>query len=184
MTIIFVPVILGTQLFRGIEHTSFVHGLEVSTNSVWSLYAFLLTACIAISYGFIQAAGNLSFGKLKNGAVKKPDLFTHAIIPLAFAFEFVYQLNPLLTRLGSFFPVLGRQFGINLDFLNISASAGIVKFWQIVFLLGGMALSYLFLHILIRKHQEKTSGSLILTPIKWLSILFLGSIYIWIFMAS
>jgi NAD-dependent dihydropyrimidine dehydrogenase PreA subunit len=184
VTTIFVPVILGTQLFRGIEHTSFVQTLEANTHSTWLLYGLLLLLCIAISYGFIQAAGNVSFAKLKNKTVKKGELFTHAIIPLAFAFEFVYQLKPLLTRLGTFFPVLGRQFGINLDFLNVAASPGIVRFWQVAFLLGGMALSYLFLQILRRRHQEEKAGSLLFNSLKWLPVMLWGVIYIGIFMTG
>jgi hypothetical protein len=119
-----------------------------------------------------------SFTKLKNGTVKKAELFTHAIIPLAFAFEFVYQLKPLLTRLGTFFPVLGRQFGINFDFLNVTASPGVVRFWQVAFLLGGMALSYLFLQILRRGHQEEKAGSLFFSSLKWLPIMLWGALYI------
>jgi len=184
VTTIFVPVILGTQLFRGIEHSSFVHSLEVNTHSIWLLYALLLIVCIGISFGFMQAAGNMSFGPLKNGGVKKADLFSHVIIPLAFAFEFVYQLKPLLTRLGSFFPVLGRQIGINLEFLNVTTTPGIVKFWQVTSLLAGMALSGLFLHILLRKHEEKKENNVIAGLfLKWLPILFLGAVYIWIFLS-
>jgi len=184
VTTIFVPVILGTQLFRGIEHTSFVQTLEANTHSTWLLYGLLLLLCIAISYGFIQAAGNVSFAKLKNKTVKKGELFTHAIIPLAFAFEFVYQLKPLLTRLGTFFPVLGRQFGINLDFLSVTASPGIVRFWQVAFLLGGMALSYLFLQILRRRHQEEKAGGLLFNSLKWLPVMLWGIIYLGIFMTG
>jgi transcriptional regulator with AAA-type ATPase domain/polyferredoxin len=183
VTTIFVPVILGTQLFRGIEHSSFVQTLEANTHSTWLLYALILIACIGASLGFMQAAGNISFGTMKNGGVKKAELFSHVIIPLAFAFEFVYQLKPLLTRLGSFFPVLGRQIGINLEFLKITASPGIVKFWQVSRLLAGMALSILFLQILVRKHQEKKGSSAITGFLKWLPILFLGLIYIWIFLS-
>jgi DNA-binding NtrC family response regulator len=175
-------VILGTQLFRGIDHTSFVQTMEVSTHSTWLLYALLLVVCTGISYGFIQAAGNVSFGQLNNRSVKKAELYTHAIIPLAFAFEFAYQLKPLLTRLGSFFPVLGRQFGVNLDFLTITASPGVVTFWQVAFLLGGMALSSLFLQILIRKHQAEKTSSKLFSSLKWLPIMVWGAIYIGIFL--
>ena len=184
VTTIFVPVILGTQLFRGIEHSTFVQTLEVNTHSTWFLYALILILCIGISFGFMQAAGNISFGPLKNGGVKKAELFSHVIIPLAFAFEFVYQLKPLLTRLGSFLPVLGRQIGINLDFLNVAASPGIVKFWQAAGLLAGMALSALFLQILARKHQKTTGNNVIANLLKYLPILFLGSVYIWIFLSA
>jgi polyferredoxin len=184
VTTIFVPVILGTQFFRGIEHTSFVYSLEVSTHSTWLLYAVLLIACIGVSYAFIQAAGNVSFGPLKNGGVKKGDLFTHAFIPLAFAFEFVYQLKPLLTRLGAFFPVLGRQIGINLEWLSITASLGIVKFWQVVGLLAGMVLSGLFLQILARKHQKVKEKNVVAGFLKYLPILFLSTLYICIFLSA
>jgi hypothetical protein len=141
-----------------------------------------LLLSITISFGFIQIAGNLTFNKLKSRTLKKAQLFTHAIIPLAFAFEFVYQLNPLLTRLGTFFPVLGRQFNINLDFFSAAASPGIVRFWQVAFLVGGMALSYLFLHILKKKHQEEKVGGLFSSSLQWLPIMFWGMIYIKIFL--
>jgi len=183
VTVIFVPVILGTQLFRGIEHSPIVQALETGIHSTWLLYALLLMTCIGIAFCFIQVAGSLSFEQLKNGAIKKWELFTHAIIPLAFAFEFVYQLKPLLTRLGSFFPVLGRQIGINLDWLSATASPGIVKFWQVAFLVGGMGLSYLFLNILRRKHQEEKINKLINNSLKWLPILSLGVVYIWFFLS-
>jgi transcriptional regulator with AAA-type ATPase domain/NAD-dependent dihydropyrimidine dehydrogenase PreA subunit len=182
VTIIFVPVILGTQLFRSIEHSKFVQALEANTHSTWLLYMLLLLVCITASYGFIQAAGRMSFDKLKNGALKKADLFTHAIIPLAFAFEFVYQLKPLLTRLGTFFPVLGRQFSINLDYLNIVASPGIVMFWQVAFLLAGIMLSFLFLQILRHRNQLKKPGSIFISSLRWAPLLFWGAIYIGIFM--
>lgn len=184
VTTIFVPVILGTQLFRGIENTAFVHALEVNTHSTWLIYALLLILSTGISYAFVQAAGKLSFDQLKNETVRRAGLFTHAIIPLAFAFELVYQLKPLLTRLGSFFPVLGRQLAINLDFLNATASPGIVKFWQVTFLLGGMALSYVFLQILIRKNREGETRGFLVSSLKSLPIMFLGTVYIWMFMTG
>jgi hypothetical protein len=181
VTTVFVPVILGTQLFRGIEHSSLVHTLEENLHSNWLLYGLLLIASIIICYGFIQVAGDMSFGQLKNNGVKKAELFIHAVIPLAFAFEFVYQLKPLLTRLGTFFPVLGRQIGIDLEWFSIAASPGIVKFWQVVFLVGGMILSYLFLQILMRKHQEENTRKFVLSGLKWLPVFSLAALYIWMF---
>ncbi|MDX1775858.1 MAG: hypothetical protein R3297_04700, partial [Desulfobulbales bacterium] len=181
VTAIFVPVILGTQLFRGLEHTALVHTLETGTNSVWLLYGFLLLISIGASYVFTRLAGSATFARLKNEEINKAELFTHGVIPLAFAFEFAYQLKPLLTRLGSFFPVLGRQTGFDLDFLDFTASSGIVIFWQMVFLLLGMAFSYLFLQILMRRHQEESKKNHVFTRLKWLPILSLAAVYIWFF---
>jgi hypothetical protein len=184
LTTVFVPVILGTQLFRGIEHSSFVHTLEVNTHSIWLLYGLILIAAIGISYGFIQAAGNISFGPLKNQNVKAAELFTHAIIPLSFAFELAYQLKRLLTRLGSFFPVLGRQIGVDFEWLSITASPGIVLFWQVVFILLGIAVSIGFLRILVIKQQIKPDNEAHNKRLRYLPILFLGSLYIWIFVVQ
>ena len=183
VTTIFVPVILGTQLFRGVEHSAFVQTMEYNTHSTWMFYALLLIICIGLSFGFMQVAGSMAFGPLTDRKIKKAELFSHVIIPLAFAFEFVYQLKPLLTRLGSFFPVLGRQVGINLEFLAISATPGIVKFWQVTGLLAGIALSCLFLQILSRKHVKKKGGRELAGLLQWLPVLFLGGIYIGIFLS-
>ena len=181
VTTIFVPVILGTQIFRGLEHTAFIHSLESTLHSRWLLYAALLLAVTALSFGFTRMSGALAFGELNNTAIKKGGLFTHAIIPLAFTFEFVYQLNPLITRLGEFFPTLGRQFGFDLEFLNFATGPGTAKPWQVIFILLGIAVSMGFLKILIRNHQAETGNGAHYRRLRYLPIVLLGSLYIWFF---
>jgi len=182
VTTVFVPVILGTQIFRGIEHSSFVHVMESNLHSTWGLYALLLLTAISVSFVYTQVSGAVAFGKLKNNPVKKGELYTHAIIPLAFAFEFVYQLNPLLTRLGDFFPTLGREFGFDLEFLNFSSGPGAAKPWQVLFILLGIAVSIGFLKILKKNHQVETVDGDQYKRLRYLPILFLGILYIWMFM--
>jgi DNA-binding NtrC family response regulator/polyferredoxin len=181
VTTIFVPVILGTQIFRGLEHTAFIHSLESTLHSKWLLYAALLLAVTALSFGFTRMSGALAFGELNNTAIKKGGLFTHAIIPLAFTFEFVYQLNPLITRLGEFFPTLGRQFGFDLEFLNFATGPGTAKPWQVFFILLGIAVSMGFLKILIRNHQAETGNGANYKRLRYLPIVLLGALYIWFF---
>jgi DNA-binding NtrC family response regulator/polyferredoxin len=181
VTTIFVPVILGTQIFRGLEHTALIHSLESALHSRWLLYAALLLAVTALSFGFTRMSGALAFGELNNNAIKKGGLFTHAIIPLAFTFEFVYQLNPLITRLGEFFPTLGRQFGFDLEFLNFTTGPGTAKPWQVIFILLGIAVSMGFLKILIRNHQAETGNGVNYKRLRYLPIVLLGALYIWFF---
>jgi DNA-binding NtrC family response regulator/ferredoxin len=181
VTTVFVPVILGTQIFRGLEHTVLVHNLESTLDSRWLLYAALLLAATAISFGFTRISGALAFGELNNSSIKKGDLFIHAIIPLAFTFEFVYQLYPFLTRLGGFFPTLGRQFGFDLEFLNFTISSGTAKVWQVLFILLGITVSMGFLKILIRNHQSEQGNGRHYKQLRYLPILFLGALYIWLF---
>jgi len=179
-----VPVILGTQIFRGIEYSAVVHTLESSLHSTWGLYAILLLAVTAISFLYISASGAVSFGELKNNGVQKGELFTHAVIPLAFTFEFAYQLNPLLTRLGDFFPTMGRQFGFDLEFLNFASGPGAAKPWQVLFILLGITVSMSFLKIIIKNHQvEKVDGGKY-KRLRYLPILLLGCIYIGMFVVQ
>ncbi|MEN8231775.1 MAG: sigma 54-interacting transcriptional regulator [Thermodesulfobacteriota bacterium] len=180
LTIIFVPVILGTQIFRGLLHTSFVHDLESGLQSRWAIYAIILLAATVISFAFLRISGVLAFGKLKNNVIIKGDLYIHAIIPLAFVYEFVYQLNPLLTRFGHFFPTLGRQFGLNLESWDFAYLPGSIKPWQILFVLLGMAVSVAFLKVLIKNHQDEREGP-VNKRFRNLPIILLGGIYIWMF---
>ena len=122
----------------------------------------------------------MAFGRLKNSTLKRGDLFIHAIIPLAFVFEFAYQLNPLLTRLGHFFPTLGRQFGFNLDYWDFAYLPVSIKPYQVLLILLGMAVSILFLKVLIKNHQNEGENSLN-KKLKNLPIIILATIYIWFF---
>ena len=180
LTTIFVPVILGTQIFRGLLHTSFVQDLESGLQSRWAIYAIMLLAATVISFAYLRSSGILAFGKLKNNAIIKGDLYIHAIIPLAFVYEFVYQLNPLLTRLGHFFPTLGRQFGFNLESWDFAYLPGSIKPWQVLFILLGMAVSVAFLKVITQKHQIERKEP-VNKLFRNLPIIFLGGIYIWMF---
>jgi polyferredoxin len=183
VTTIFVPVILGTQLFRGIEHVSFIQHFETSFLPMWAVYALLLLATTAASYAFTQISGTIAFGSLKNSYITKGSLFIHAITPLALAFEIVYQLNPLLTRFGHFLPTLGRQLGVNWEAWDFAYQPESIKPWQVLFILFGMAASTAFLKVLIKNHQDDRQ---VLSPklFRNLPILFWGGICIWIFIAK
>ena len=180
VTTIFVPVILGTQIFRGIEHLPFVQRLEVGFLPMWLIYAILLLASTAVSYIYTQISGTVAFTKLKNSDISKGSLFMHAIIPLAFTFEIGYQLNPLLTRFGHFFPTLGRQFGFNFKFMDFAYQVGSIKPWQVLLILLGIGISVIFLNILRKNHQQDGDGAYH-KRLRNLPILIWGIIYTWMF---
>jgi len=181
LTTIFVPVIMGTQVIRSIEHTSIIQKLESGHQPMWSIYAILLVAATVVSFAFIRISGDMAFGRLKNSTIIRGDLFIHALIPLAFVFEIGYQLNPLLTRFGHFFPTMGRQFGFNWEFLGFVYQPGSIKPWQVLLILIGMAVSMAFLKVMIKNHQEEEGGRLLYRPLRYLPIMALGCIYIWMF---
>ncbi len=180
VTSVFVPVILGTQIFRGIEHLPLIQRLEAGFLPMWALSAILILAATALSFAYTQISGAISFGSLKNSGISKGSLFIHAIIPLAFAFEIAYQFKGLLTRFGHFIPTLGRQLGLNWEFLDFAYQAGSIKPWQILLILLGMAVSRFFLKALVKNHQVERKDAAT-KRFRNLPLIFLGTIYIWMF---
>jgi transcriptional regulator with AAA-type ATPase domain/polyferredoxin len=182
VTSIFVPVILGTQIFRGLEHTALGHVLESLMHSTWAAFALLLVAATAVSFLYVWAAGAISFGQLKDSTIKKGDLFINCIIPLLFCFEFGYQLKPLLERLGHFLPILGRQFGFELEFLDFASGPGAAKPWQVLLILMGIIFSISFLKVLLKNHQERPVEGSPFKRLRYLPIFVLGIVFIWMFL--
>ena len=184
ITSVFVPVILGTQLFRGLEYTPITHSLESVMHSTWAAYALLLLLATVASFIFVRGAGTITFGPLINNSINKGELFINGLIPLVFGFEIAYQFKPLLERLGHFMPVFGRQFGFDLEFLDFAARNGAAKPWQVLIVFSGMVTSMIFLKILIRNHQEKEEGILKPKQLRYVPILFLAGVFIWMFVAA
>ena len=147
---------------------------------MWANYAVLLLAATAASFAYTRISGAIAFGSLKNSSISKGSLFIHAIIPLAFAFEIAYQLKPLLTRFGHFIPTLGRQLGLNWEFLDFAYQASSIKPWQIFLTLLVIAVSGIFLKALGKNHQDE-SERVSIKRFRSLPILLLGAIYIWMF---
>ena len=182
VTSIFVPVILGTQIFRGLEHTAMAHTLESVMHSTWAAFAVLLLGATVISFLFVRLAGVISFGPLKNKKINKGELFINCLIPLSFSFEISYHLKPLLERLGHFLPVFGRQFGFDLEFLDFAARSGAAKPWQVLLIIMGIVVAMGFLKILIKNHQEEPEKNSRYKLLRYLPLFFLGAVYIWMFL--
>jgi len=182
VTSIFVPVILGTQIFRGLEHTELGHILESLLHSTWAAFGVLLIAATAVSFLYTRAAGAISFGQLKDSSIKKGDLFINCIIPLSFCFELGYQLKPLLERLGHFLPILGHQFGFELEFLDFASGSGAAKPWQVLLILLGIFVSMGFLKILLKNHQGKPGEGSPYKRMRYIPIFALGIVFIWMFL--
>jgi transcriptional regulator with AAA-type ATPase domain/ferredoxin len=181
VTSIFVPVILGTQIFRGLEHTAIAHALESAMHSTWAAFAILLFAATAISFLFVRLAGAISFGPLKDSRINKGELYINCLIPLSFCFEIGYQLKPLLERLGHFLPIFGRQFGFDLEFLDFASGPGAAKPWQVLLILLGILVAMAFLKILTQNHQDVPEKGSRYKRLRYLPIFFLGTVYIWMF---
>lgn len=184
ITSVFVPVVLGTQIFRGLEHTELSYYLESTFHSKWAAFAVLLMMATAFSFVFVREAGRIAFGPLKDKTIQKGDLFVNGLIPLAFGFEIAYQFKPFFERLGHFFPVFGHQFGFDFEYLDFAARSGGAKPLQVLMVLFGMAVSMIFLKIIIRNHQDMESGTRRPRDLRYVPILLLAGAYIWMFVVA
>jgi transcriptional regulator with AAA-type ATPase domain/polyferredoxin len=153
--IVLLPLILGTQLFRGMETTPLFHQLEQLSNSHVLSLGLLLIGMILISYLFIKTTSPTVFSKLSDPEIKKTDLFVYSLLPLCFTFELSYHVEPLLKRAGLFIPVLGRQLGFNWDILGIHAASGSVTLLQILIVLVGLIASRVVLKNIRERYEEK-----------------------------
>ncbi|MEJ2056978.1 MAG: sigma 54-interacting transcriptional regulator [Desulfofustis sp.] len=181
---IFMPVIMGTQFLRGLEYSYLTRTLEDKTHSTWAAYGIILLVATALSYYFVKIGGQLAFSKLRDDSIDKGALFTNALIPLAFAFELGYQVRPFLERLGHFFPILGRQFGLDLYFLDFAIAAGSSKPWQIFIVCFGLLAALIFLKIIIRNHEIPDEEKTRPLYVRRFPVYFLAGLYIAMFIVG
>ena len=180
--IVLLPLIIGTQLFRGMETMPLFHQLEQFLNSHVLSLGMLLIGMVLISYFFIKATSPTVFSKLSDPEVKKADLFIYALLPLCFTFELSYQVGPLLNRAGLILPVLGRQLGFNWDAFGIQAASSFVTLFQVLLVLVGLLTSRIVLNKIRQRYEKKYTVAMTLKR-SW-PLLLLAAVYIYFFIAG
>ena len=146
-----VAIILGTQLFRGLEKTGYIKEYAFTQTQPWVFYSVLMILSSSIAYLFIKTAGIAAFGSENTSRIAS-NLFAYALVPMAVAFELGFHFERLVSRGSQFFPALGRQIGVNLDFLMVSMGPWWIKFHQAVFILIGVFATRAVLKNLFRSH--------------------------------
>jgi hypothetical protein len=80
--------------------------------------------------------------------------------------------------------VLGRQFGFDYEFLYFAAAPGAAVPWQVFFELIGMIAAMVFLRTFIRNHQAAAVDTMCPGKLRYMPILFLACLYIWMFVSG
>jgi len=114
-----VPVLIGTQLFRGFHDAGFFHmvaGLERSPAGLVLSMALLSLG----SWLFVRVAGSVLFVEHDKGL--SMSLMAYGLLPLATGFELGYHLERLLQHAGWILPVVEGQFGLGLGLPGASAA--------------------------------------------------------------
>ncbi len=179
---IIVPLLIGTQLFRGLVVSVFFRNVQDQFGPHWVSISAAMILCLIIGLFFVRVGGSISFQKLKDSSLKGKDLFEYALVPLAFSFEFAYQSKLFLVYAGQLFPVLGRQLGYNWDALGLGMDHGMIKILQIICVLVGILTSRAILYSLVRTHEETSPEGR--TRKYRGAILLLGAAYIILFISA
>ena len=106
------------------------------------------------------------------------NLVAYAFVPMVVIFELSFHFERLISRGGQFFPALGRQLGVDWDFLMVSMSPWWIKFHQIAFILVGVFASRAVLKKNLRLHEDSLKLRLSFRH-QW-SILLLAGAYIYL----
>ena len=176
------PVMMGSQLFRGLEKAGYFHQYAAATDQPWIVYTILLIITTALAFFFVRTAGQAAFGSAKTTPSEKTKLMVYTLVPLVVFFELSFHFERLISRGGQVLPTLGRQLGFDWGFLGLSIGPWLVKVQQLVFILVGVLAAQALLKKLLGSRQD--------TPITRLSfqrqwpIWLLAVVYGWLFIAG
>jgi len=173
------PLLMGTQLFRGLEKGGYFHYGAAVLNQKWFFDTVFMVISIFMAFVFVRAAGRMVFYAVNTTPHEKSGLLGYAFVPLVVAFEFGFHFERLISLGGQLLPTLGRQFGFNWDFLGVNIGPWLVKACQILFILMGVLAARAVLKRLLRSRLQTAMQHLAWQqhgPI-WL----LGAVYIGLF---
>jgi transcriptional regulator with AAA-type ATPase domain/ferredoxin len=179
---LFGPLIIGSQLFRGLEKTGYFHPYAASFGQWWIFSLVLMAVTTIFAFLFVQNGGRVVFRSIASASREKSSLMAYALVPLAVAFEVGFHFERLISWGGQLFPVLGRQLGFSWDFLGLSMRPGMIKAYQIFFVLVGVIAAQAVLLRLLRAFHG-VSLKRLSSRESW-PILTLAVVYIWLFWAG
>jgi NAD-dependent dihydropyrimidine dehydrogenase PreA subunit len=154
---ILVPVLLGTQLFRGLVSLKSLDWIE-SFPGAWAVYLTGLGLCSLLAVGMISLAGSQMFGPLIKSDLKKGWLLNYALVPMLFAYELGYHLKALLIEAGWILPELGTLLDVNWDNPAFFFSRGMVDVIQTLLMVIGFAWAALLINQIARHHHASGKG--------------------------
>ena len=174
------PLIMGTQIFRGLEKTGYFHPYITALNQQWIFYSLLMVITTFLAFLFVRMTSNVVFDTAKTTSRERSSLMIYAFVPLIVGFELGFHFERLIRLGGRLLATLGGYFGFNWDFLVVNMGPGFIKVHQIAFvLIGVLASRAVLLRLLCNRYH---------TPLKRLSlrqawpILLLAASYIWMFL--
>jgi len=153
MTVL-VPVLMGTQLFRGLVGLNWLNSLPVE----WAVYLAGLGLCSLLAAGMVSLAAGVMFGPLVKADLKKGWLLNYALVPMLFGYELGYHLKVFLLRGGWIPPEVGGLLGLEWGTPAFFFSHGTVVAVQALFILAGSMWSTALVNKIAEHHHASGKG--------------------------
>jgi len=139
--LLFVPLLWGTQISRGLNNTSIPQYLVHYLGSSGLVYGLIMATSIVFAY-HVAIAGIAFMGKIDTSAgTDYGSVFVLSILPLIYAIEIAIRLVPLLNHAADFFRVLGNQIGYTLPQVAFRLDMQSIHFLQVIIITAGLLFS-------------------------------------------
>ncbi len=140
--VLFVPLLWGTQIFRGIDLTTIPAQLNGYIGSMELTYALLLFGSVLVAY-HVAVAGVAFTGMVDTDAGKGfGSTFYMVMLPLVYANEIAIRLVPLLNHAADFFVILGNQIGYSFPQIAFRLDMQSIYILQIAIIIIGLIFSF------------------------------------------
>lgn len=151
---ILVPVIAGSQLYRGLVDAGFIRLPEAaSAFTRWGLYGLALGLAAIAVFLLLRLAGAYVFRALQAPLLQKAGFMAHAFVPLTAGFELAYQLGHLLNGSGHLLTLVVQMLGFSGVTFGPVAAPWALKLVQLLLCLTGAAAGLTVLRILARRSR-------------------------------
>ena len=141
--ILFVPLLWGTQIFRGLDLTTIPARLNGYIGSMGLTYGLLMIGAALFAY-HVAVAGVAFTGMVDTDAGKGfGSTFFMAMLPLVYANEIALRLVPLLNHAAEFFVILGNQVGYSFPYIAFRLDMQSIYILQIVIIIVGLIFSFI-----------------------------------------
>jgi transcriptional regulator with AAA-type ATPase domain/NAD-dependent dihydropyrimidine dehydrogenase PreA subunit len=139
--ILFVPLLWGTQIFRGLDLTIIPQKVNHYVGSMEFTYAILIVCSVLFAY-HVAVAGVAFMGKVDTeGGKGFGSTFFLVMLPLVYANEIAIRLVPLLNHAADFFVILGNQVGYSFPQIAFRLDMQSIYILQVLLIVIGFFLS-------------------------------------------
>jgi len=178
-----VPLIIGTQFFRGLEAAGYLNVfLNNPTSRSFILFILIATVTVLI-LGAFKIAEDLMSKYVPSRNSSPAGMLSYGMLFLAVTFEMAFHLERFLLLSGQVLPVLGRQLGLHWDKFGTSGAPWAITTLQVILiLLGSLGSSVVLRRIYLAFADDDSPEK---TPLSWrMPVILTAFAYVWLFIAG